>query len=241
MLDAIARHSSGFADAAEGNLFAKVEHCPEWNVAGLVWHLTEVHWFWATIVEERLEGRPEESMRPQRPGDENLVDTCRLEARHLVEVLAAADPSTHVWTWAPAQDDVAFVTRHQVQEAAVHHWDARHAAGGKLSIDPLVAADGIDEFLTFSLSSDADPADPPLPALDGTFVLGCDDADAAWTVTDGSTPGTVASTKGSTPGAPALTATASELLLWLYDRVALAPGPVPPELLARFRALSFTD
>lgn len=241
MLDAIARHSSGFADAAEGNLYAQVEHCPEWNVADLVWHLTEVHWFWATIVEERLEGRPDESKRPQRPDDEHLVDTCRLEARRMVDVLAAAEPSAHVWTWAPTEQRVAFVTRHQVQEAAVHHWDARHAAGGRLSIEPLVAADGVDEFLTFSLSTDADPADPPRPALDGTFVLRCEDVDAAWTVTDGGTPGTVASTKGSTPGAPELTTTASDLLLWLYGRVALTSGPVPYELLARFQALSFTD
>ena len=27
-----------------------VEHCPGWNVADLVWHLTEVHWFWSTIA-----------------------------------------------------------------------------------------------------------------------------------------------------------------------------------------------
>ena len=39
------------------------------------------------------------------------------------------------------QQDVAFVTRHQVQEAAVHHWDAVNAAGDALVIDPAVAAD----------------------------------------------------------------------------------------------------
>ncbi len=241
MLDAIARHSNGFVEAAEGHLDARVEHCPQWTVADLVWHLTSVHWFWATIVEERLDAPADESRRPARPDDDGLLDAFGNGARHLVDVLAAASPSTHVWTWAPSQQDVAFVTRHQVQEAAVHHWDARHASGGELAIEPPVAADAVDEFLTFSVSSDADPADPPRPALDGGFVLRCSDVAATWTLTDGDAPGTVTSTTGATAGLPELTASASDLLLWLYGRVALDPGAVPAELLERFRALTFTD
>lgn len=241
MLDAIRRHSDGFADAAEGNLYAAVEHCPDWSVADLVWHLTRVHWFWATIVEDRLEAPLDESTRPMRSADGGLLDAFRVGARRLVEVLGSSDPSTHVWTWAPAQQDVAFVTRHQVQEAAVHHWDARNAAGGVLEIEPRVAADGVDEFLTFSVSSDTDPADPPRPALDGSFVLRCTDVDAAWSLTDGATPGTVASVRGAAPGLPELAASGSDLLLWLYGRAQLDAGAVPKELIERFRALSFTD
>lgn len=241
MLDAIARHSDGFAAAAEGRLHAAVEHCPGWNVADLVWHLTEVQWFWATIVEGRLGAPPAETTRPARSGEDSLLDAFGTGARRLVDVLGAASPSEHVWTWAPAQQDVAFVTRHQVQEAAVHHWDARHAAGGGCAIEPDVAADAVDEFLTFSVSSDADPADPPRAPLEGSFVLRCTDLDAAWTVTDGGAPGTVASARGATPGHPEIAASASDLLLWLYDRVLLEPGDVPTHLLARFRGLTFTD
>jgi uncharacterized protein (TIGR03083 family) len=241
MPDAIRTHSTGFADAAEGNLYAAVEHCPGWSVADLVWHLTEVHWFWGTIVEDRLDARPDDSAKPPRPADQALVDTFRAGARRLVEVLGAADPDARVWTWAPSQQTVGFVTRHQVQEAAVHHWDARHAAGGRLEIEPLVAADAVDEFLTFSVSSDDDPADPPRPALDGRFVVRCTDVDASWTVGDGSTPGTVASGKGAVAGLPEVAATASDLLLGLYDRVPLDGGAVPAALWARFNALKFTD
>lgn len=241
MLDAILRHSAGLADAAESNLDAAVEHCPEWTVADLVWHLTDVHWFWGTIVEERLAAPPEEARRPQRPGDDRLVEGFLAGAQRLVQVLGAADQAAHVWTWAPAQQDVAFVTRHQVQEAAVHHWDACRAAGEQLRIEPAVAADAIDEFLTFSVSTDADPADPPRPALDGSFVLRCTDAEAAWTVTDGQTPGTVASTRGAADGRGELAATASDLLLWLYGRVPLVPRGLPEDLVGRFRALTFTD
>jgi len=63
-------------------------------------------------------------------------------------------------TWAPAQQDIAFIARHQVQEAAVHHWDAVHTAGGDLTIAHPVADDAIEELLMFSMSSMADPAEP---------------------------------------------------------------------------------
>ncbi len=241
MVEAIRVHSAGFADAAEGNLTAAVEHCPAWDVAGLVRHLTDVHWFWSTIVAERLDAPPDESRRPTHDSDEGLLDVFRAGADTLVGTLLAANPATQVWTWAPAQHDVAFVTRHQVQEAAVHHWDAMRARGRNLEIEPDVAADSVDEFLTFSLSTDADPADPPRPPLEGAFVLRCTDLDVAWTVTEGGSPGTVAATRGGASGIPELAAPASDLLLWLYGRVALDAGEVPADLLDRFRALSFTD
>ncbi len=241
MLDAITRHSEGFAGAAEGNLGAAVEHCPGWSVADLVGHLTGVHWFWATIVDEQLGAPPDESRRPARVPEDALVDVFRVGARRLVDVLSGASPAAHVWTWAPARHDVAFVTRHQVQEAAVHHWDARHAAGGDLEIEPPVAADAVDEFLTFSVSSDTDPADPPRSALDGSFVIRCTDVDEAWTLTDGAARGTVAATRGVSPGMPELAARGSDVLLWLYGRVPLVGGSVPEDVLARFRALTFTD
>ena len=240
-LHAITSHSNGFATAAEGNLEAPVTHCPGWNVADLVRHLTEVHWFWGTIVDERLTSPPPEERKPTPVPDDELLHVFRAGAGRLVDVLGESDPSDHVWTWAPGQQDVAFVSRHQVQEAAVHHWDAVDAAGGALFIEAPEAADAIAEFLTFSVSSEADPADPVRPALDGTFAVQCLDIDAAWTVSDGAIPGTVAVAAGLADRTPALAASASDLLLWLYGRVDLAPEPVPPDLLERFRALCFTD
>jgi uncharacterized protein (TIGR03083 family) len=240
---AIAEHSAGFAAAADGNLDAEVRCCPGWTVADLVAHLTEVHWFWATIADERLSEPPDDSRRPPRAPRDQLIGQFRTGADRLVRVLAAADPADSAWTWAPAQQDIAFIARHQVQEAAVHHWDAAGAAGraGAITIAAPVAADAVDEFLTFSVSSDADPAEPARPALNGRFALRCTDADAAWTISDGGAPGTVAHQPGAAAGLPAVGATASDLLLWLYGRVSLATDPVPSELIGRFRALTFTD
>lgn len=240
-LNAIAEHSKGFAVASEGNLDAGVEGCPGWDVADLVWHLTEVHWFWATIVEERLKDPPAESRRPERAERDRLIEAFRRGADRLIDVLERTPDDARVWTWAPAQQHVAFIARHQVQEAAVHHWDAAHAAGRDLDIEPAVAVDSVDEFLTFSVSSDADPAEPTRPSLEGKLVLACSDADAAWSIADGEAPGTVKATEGTVARATTVTASASDLLLWLYGRVEVSVSSNAKELVERFRALTFTD
>jgi uncharacterized protein (TIGR03083 family) len=236
----IARHSAGLADAADGNLTAAVEHCPGWTVADLVHHVTEVQWFWATIVEERLTAPPDAARRPARAGADRLIPALRSESERLVRTLAAACADDHVYTWAPAQQDVAFVTRHQVQEAAVHHWDAAHARGDAPVIGEPIAADSVEEFLTFSVSSDADPAEPARPPLDGTFGLRTDGG-PSWTVADGEASGTVAWTRGVHDGTPTIAGSAADLLLWLYGRVDVDTSGVAPDLVARFRALCFTD
>lgn len=238
-ISAITSHSAGLAAAAEGNLDGAVRHCPGWTVADLVDHVSEVHWFWATIAAGRLAEPPDESLRPPTAPRDQLIGTFRDGADHLASVLRASGQQERVWTWAPGQQDVAFITRHQVQEAAVHHWDAVDAAGGSLVIEAPVAADSIEEFLTFSVSSDADPAKPARPALDGAFALRSTDADIAWTITDGSSPGTLRFGRGAAGDLPAVTGTASDLLLWLYGRVTI-DGTVPAQLLDRFRALTFT-
>lgn len=237
---AITAHSAGFADATRGNLDARVEHCPDWSVADLVWHLTEVHWLWATIVAETLDAPPDQTRRPARRPDDELVDTFVEGAAHLVETLRNADQSAACWTWAPWQADVAFVTRHQVQEAAVHHWDAVNAAGDSLVIDPAVAADSVDEFLHFSVASELDQDDPPAGALDGPLVLRATDTGDAWTLTDSARPGALHVESGAADG-PAVEAPAADLLLWLYRRGPLDTSAVPEDLLSRFTALTFTD
>ncbi|MEO7259740.1 MAG: maleylpyruvate isomerase family mycothiol-dependent enzyme [Jatrophihabitantaceae bacterium] len=249
MVTEIAQHSAGLAKAAEANLNAPVEHCPGWTVADLVWHLTGVHWFWSTIVAGLLRAPPEDEQRPDRPDPDQLVSRFSAGAEHLARVLAAADPAAPCWTWARTQQNAGFVRRHQVQEAAVHHWDAERAAGSDIALGTAMSVDAIDEFLTFSMSTVDDHPEVPLPNLDGPLVLAASDAGLDWTVTDDSLPGTVTFSTGTADlGRPRVTGTASDLLLWLYGRVPLpvtAGGsdsqPAAEQLASRFRALAFTD
>lgn len=238
---AIRNHTAGLAAAATGNLDASVAGCPGWSVRDVVLHLIEVHRFWATITAGLLQAPPDPSAAPAAPSSDALIATLLEGCDHLVKVLQAADWKAPVWTWAPSQRDVGFIGRHQVQEAAIHHWDVATARGEKLELEPAIAADSIEEFLTVSVSNEIDPADPVRPSLGGCFALACSDRDGAWTVTDGPLPGTVRVTRTADPDCPTLRATASDLLLWLYKRVDLDPGEVPPPLAGRFRDLCFTD
>jgi uncharacterized protein (TIGR03083 family) len=237
-LEAISTHSHALADAARGNLDARVEHCPEWSVADLVQHVTEVHWFWRTIAGELLDGPPEESRRPQRRPDDELVDTFLSGADALVATLGAADQDAACWTWFPPQQDVAFISRHQIQEAAVHHWDAANAAGRELVLEPDLAADSVAEFLTCSLA-DADDAASVDFALEGALTLHATDTDQTWTVTQDGPDAALLWTADAVAGAGTVSGTVSDLLLWIYGRVDLPS--TDPDLVARFRRLSSTD
>jgi len=254
-LAAIAHHSQGLAAAARDNLSAPVEHCPGWTVADLVWHVTEVHWFWRTTAAELLSEPPAGDRRPSRAPDEGLVASFLAGATQLIDTLRAADQSAACWTWA-TQKDVAFITRHQVQEAAVHHWDAAHGAQQAITYDFVadeVAADCVDEFLTFSVATDDDPVERP--ALDGSLwfcaCLASSERDYSWLVTDGKAGGTLAfSHKLPEEEAPEGSHTTGghcspcDLLLWLYGRTPTGASSFPPEddpIVQRFRALCFTD
>src|ERR1700686_2307312 len=123
--ETVEQHSAQVAVAAIGRLDAPIEHCPGWTMADLVQHLIEVQWFWATVVEQRMQERPHEG-RPTDLDPSVLVERFLDGSRRLVRVLGACDQGTKVYTWAPQQQNVAFVTGHQVQEIVVHHWDASH-------------------------------------------------------------------------------------------------------------------
>src|SRR4051794_8781057 len=111
-----------YATADTADPSRPVTHCPDWSIADLVWHLGEVQWFWATIVETEADD-PEkvEQAKPARPADyQELVAWGRSQVDHLIAVLEATPDDVRVWTWALDEADhtVGFIRRHQVQEAA---------------------------------------------------------------------------------------------------------------------------
>ncbi|RNL65800.1 hypothetical protein EFK50_01785 [Nocardioides marmoriginsengisoli] len=242
---AIRTHTEGLAAAAEGNLDKRIEHCPDWSMANLVWHLASVHRFWNQVVTElptELPDEDQEGADDTRPPDDELILTLLAGMETLLASLEAADQSAPCWTWG-LEENVWFVTRHQVQEAAVHHWDAVNAAGtGSWSMDPVVAMDAVEEFLTHSVANTRWPAmaDP----IGTTISLGVarPGGEAVITISDGDVPGTLRHEirSGSTP-APVDPAT---LLLWLFRRVpddALAGQGLDGALLNRFRSFTNTD
>lgn len=139
----------------------RVPTCPDWSLADLAWHLTEVQHFWAAIVGQGL-ASPADYDRPERPPTDQLPASFAQGSQRLVEVLAAADPDQPCWSWHAAGDRVAWVRRRQAHEALIHRIDAELAAatvdGSPTSPDDAtLSADGVDEMLAVMLDASSPP------------------------------------------------------------------------------------
>ena len=206
------------AAAAEVDLDSLVPGCPDWAVRDLVTHLGEVQRTWAYIVAAGpSEEPPGEDEIPSAEPDGDLLAWSAAATGELVRALTAAGPEQGCWTWwaaaSSAPATAGAVARHQVQEAAVHAFDAQEAAGHAEPLPAPVADDGVGEFVTVSLASMGPwPHEPGQVALEadgtGTWVV---DLDADGARLHGPQDGP------AKPGAW-LRGTASDLVLALYGR-----------------------
>lgn len=210
-LDALAREGGALITAAAARLDAPVPACPDWDGAGLLAHVGEVHSFWRWIV-EGARTSPDGYEPPARPAAGDLAGWCRGELDALHRVLEATDPATPVWTWTPRRD-AAFVVRRMAQETAVHRWDAESTAGAEAAspIEPALAADGVDEFLEYFLPALAPVADPG-----GSAHLHATDTPGEWLVRVEA--GAPVVERAHAKGDVAVRAPASDLLLLLWRR-----------------------
>ena len=216
-LGAFWRDGLGLADAAErAGLATAVAACPGWDVADLVWHTGEVHWFWTEVVANRWD-EPSAYQEPERPGDGELLGWYRASVDRTLGVLRATDPLQSVWSWAPRGASAAWVIRRMAQETAVHRWDAEDAAGSGWRIDADLAVDGIDEFFEHFTDGAAEGAAP----VGGTVHLHCTDHDGEWLVAEPEVGGRLAVTHEHAKGDAAVRGGASDLVLALWRRVAL--------------------
>jgi len=128
-------------------LDARVPSCPDWSLAELIGHLGRVQRFWAHAVRV---GGTERQPPPEQgvPGPASELDVWfRASTRELLDALNDIAWDAPAWTWWVDDRTVGAIARHQVQEAAVHRWDAQLAASG--NPDPLpttLADDGVEEF-----------------------------------------------------------------------------------------------
>jgi uncharacterized protein (TIGR03083 family) len=184
------------ATISPATLDARVPSCPDWSLADLIFHLGRVQRFWATTV---YAGDVDPEFSPDDPGatQPELDAWFRSSTRELLDALQAVPWETPAWTWWKEDRAVGAIARHQVQEAAVHRWDAQLAAVGRP--DPLpakIAEDGVDEFLWIARQ------------MRGPEPIAFNATDARKTFSAGVEPPVV------TVSAPA-----SDLVLLLYGRV----------------------
>lgn len=191
---------------------ASVPSCPDWKVRDLVEHVTGVHRWVALMVGTGAQERIDRANMGELPP---FLDG----AADLVSVLRGAAPDAPVWNWSVNKPKVAaFWPRRMAHETSVHRWDAEAALSGSVGspVATELAVDGIDEFLDTFLATGA--AFRPEASLDGTLHLHCTDVEGEWLVAVAN--GVVDLTRSHGKGNAALRGTASDLLLFVWGRMA---------------------
>lgn len=206
------------AAAEEAGTDAKVPTCPEWQVRDLLRHTGAVHrWAAAFVADGHTEGRAMDEP-PDLDGTE-LVAWYRDSHRHLVDTLAGASPDVECFAFLPAPSALAFWTRRQAHETAVHRFDAESARGGTpTAIATDFAADGIDELLR---GFHARPRSQVRTSTARVLRVRAEDADAVWTVRLSQEP-PVTTRDAALDAECELSGAAEQLYLALWNRL-----PVP--------------
>jgi uncharacterized protein (TIGR03083 family) len=227
-----AEHLSRLAPATDrfaevltaADLVSAVPSCPGWDLTRLAWHLGDVHrWARRAVVEGHPGDQPDEVGPRER---DELVAWYRESADGLVDALGSADPASGCWTFGPKPRTASFWFRRQDHETWMHLWDAANAAaaasggpptGDDPFVEPVLAADGIDEVATLFFPRQV--LRGRIPPLARALALQPDDADGRWVLAgDGTGPASGADVDADA----CLRGPAEVLLLLLWKRVDLA-------------------
>jgi uncharacterized protein (TIGR03083 family) len=139
--------------AGSPDLAVRVPSCPDWSLGDLVGHLTQVHRFWAAAVAAGPRPTPPDVAPADDVPPAGLLDRSAAATQELIAALQAAGPAAGCWTWwgeAGVPMTSGAVARHQVQETAVHAFDAQLATGTPQAVPAVAAIDGIAEFIAVS-------------------------------------------------------------------------------------------
>ncbi len=123
-----------------------VPSCPEWTLRDLAHHVGSHHRWVMGNLDQPPDGDAF-NRRHEPPADEAIPDWLEDGAEMLATRLAATDPAKPCWTWVPFDHSVGFWARRTTQETAMHRWDAQNTGGAAEAVEPMLAADGLDEYL----------------------------------------------------------------------------------------------
>ncbi|MFF5292286.1 maleylpyruvate isomerase family mycothiol-dependent enzyme [Paractinoplanes globisporus] len=204
------------AAAAASSLEVAVPGCPDWTLDDLIYHLGQVQRFWAVVTRlADTSAPPTTEQRGVTDPEGDLLEWSAESTALLLDALRAAGPESPAWTWWAASGapmTAGAIARHQVQEAAVHAYDAQEAAGKPEPLPAAVAVDGVAEFLSVAMASLGKwphrPARVAFTAIEGP----------SWVV-DLSPAGVQLDPAASGEPVTTVHGTASDLVLALYKRI----------------------
>lgn len=230
---------------AANDPITNVKACPGWKLIDLARHQGEAWQFWNRIVSDGITDRAK--LREIADGGEadldgdDLISWLRATHDTLCSTLANAKADTKVWTWTGANQPVSWVQRRMAQEAAVHRVDAADATGDGFEVPADVAADGIDEFLTWFAGRERIEGEMK-PG--GTVHLHCTDTEAGqgeWYIANLKEP-SCTFTREHRKGDVAVRGRAHDLLMWIWRRPGGDVEVIGKDTVARrFRAYTDLD
>jgi len=215
-LDAVRANSSLLARAARtAGPEAPVPTCPEWTVADLLTHMSQVHRWVTEIVETKAQERVSRSKVPQPGADDDPIEWFEAGAAGVVAALETIDLDTPVYTFTSAVPAPArFWARRMAHELAIHRVDVETAAGSPGPVEPgPLAADGIDELLEIVTVKAGYGG--PLAAMRGGYHFHTTDVPGEWVVEFGDG---VTMRREHAKADVAIRGPASDLELFLYNR-----------------------
>jgi uncharacterized protein (TIGR03083 family) len=219
------------AVAAAPSLDVQVPTCPEWTLFDLVRHLGQGPRSWAATITAGPDATAKSAPQgdPAAPRErEALLAWLTASTQQLLDALREAGPDRGCWAWwgkSQSPRTCGAVARRQLQEIAVHAYDAQVTLGAPQPLPDEVALDGVEEYLsTFCTTTAAWPHEPAAVDYHATEGrswrnwLSADGARAARLPAPGTMPATAAGEDPDAAGASAQ-GTASELVLAFYGRI----------------------
>ena len=199
--------------AARSDLDLPVPACPGWTLGDLLAHVSGANRWVSRCVSSGLTAQ-ERILPPAPTGRDALLRWSEESLDELLSILSATPPDDLVWTPIRGALGSVWWRRKAALEVAIHRNDAENAVNlDRQIIDARLALDGIDEysqeFLPLMLHAVAES--PPVTAV----LLSPTDIDDSRVVS------LIPAGDDRDPGVPGveLTASASNLLLWMWNRL----------------------
>jgi uncharacterized protein (TIGR03083 family) len=197
-----------------------VPTCPGWTLRQLLTHVGRGDRWAAMIVRDRAQERVDIRTVPDgKPPADDPVGWLAGSARLLVDAVAATGPDVPVWTFTGPKP-AAWWIRRRLHEATVHRADASIALGVPFTIEPVLAADGVSEWLDVLASRPVPEAGPALADGATLHLHATDDdlgTDGEWLVR--SADGRLAWEHGHGKGAVAVRGSAADILQAVMRRI----------------------
>jgi len=198
--------------AARNDLDLPVPTCPGWTLGDLLSHVSGANRWVSRCVSSGLTAQ-ERILPPAPAGRDALLRWSEESLDELLSILSTTPPDELVWTPIRGVLGSVWWRRKAALEVAIHRDDAANAANlNRQIVDARLALDGIDEysqeFLPLMLHAVAES--PPVTAV----LLSPNDID------DSRVLSLIPAGDDRDPGMPGveLTASASDLLLWMWNR-----------------------